>query len=81
MSRRPVRWPLLARQGEVVSVDFFGPLPTTERGHQHILLFTDRFSRRAAMFATTAAEFTAVGVARICRPLHPYMGMSDETAF
>ena len=45
------------------SVDYFGPLPVTPRVNTYILLFTDRFSRRADMFAVTAAEFTAEGTA------------------
>ena len=49
--------------GIVVSVDYFGPLPVTPRGNTYILLFTDRFSRRADMYAVTAAEFTAEGPA------------------
>ena len=43
----------------------FGPLPVTPRGITYVLLFTDRFSRRADMFAVTAAEFTAEGTANI----------------
>ena len=48
-----------------VSVDYFGFLPITAHGNSYILLFTDRFSRRADMFAVTAAEFTAEGTANI----------------
>ena len=69
-SRQTVRWPVLTMPlpnapGIVVGVDFFGPLPLTARGYSYILLFTDRFSRRADMFAVTAAEFTAKGAANI----------------
>ncbi|CAB1107752.1 unnamed protein product [Ectocarpus sp. CCAP 1310/34] len=64
------RWPVIAMPlpkgpGTVVGVDFFGPLPVTAKGNSYILLFTDRFSRRADMFAVTAAEFTARGTAHI----------------
>ena len=56
-----------------VSVDYFGPLPVTPRGNTYILLFTDRFSRRADMFPVTAAECTAEGTVNIlvnqCIPL------------
>ena len=56
-----------------VSVDSFGPLPVTPRGNTYILLFTDSFSRRADMYAVTAAEFTAEGTANFlinrCIPL------------
>ena len=45
--------------GVFVSVDYFGPLPTTARGNSYILLFTDHVTRRADMFVVTAAEFTA----------------------
>ena len=69
-SRQTVRWPILPislpnSPGVAVSVDYFGPLPITARGKSYILLFTDRFSRRADMFAVTTAEFTAEGTANI----------------
>ena len=57
--------PLPEGPGIAVSVDFFDPLPITPRGNTYILIFTDRFSRRADMFAVTAAEFTAEGTANI----------------
>ena len=69
-SRQTVRWPVLPiplpnSPGVAVSVDYFGPLPTTVRGNSYILLFTDRFNRLADMFAVTTAEFTAKGTANI----------------
>ena len=69
-SRQTVRWPVLPiplpnSPGVAVSVDYFGPLPITARGNSYILLFTDRLSRRADMFAVTTAEFTAEGTANI----------------
>ena len=69
-SRQTVRWPVLPiplpnSPGVAVSVDYFGPLPITARGNSYILLFTDRFSRRADMFAVTTAKFTAEGTANI----------------
>ena len=69
-SRQTVRWPILPiplpnSPGVSVSVDYFGPLPTTARGNPYILLFTDRFSRRADMFVVTTAEFRAEGTANI----------------
>ena len=51
--------------GITVSVLYFGPLPVTPQGNTYILLFTDCFSRRADMYAVTAAEFTAEGAADI----------------
>ena len=57
--------PLLEGPGIAVSVDYYGPLPVTPRGNTYILLFTDRLSRRADMYAVTAAEFTAEGTANI----------------
>ena len=48
-----------------VNVTYFGPLPDTPRGNAYILLFTGRFSRRADMFAVSAAECTAAGTADI----------------
>ena len=69
-SCQTIRWPtlsipLLNNSGISVSVDYFGPLPITARENSYILLFTDRFSRRADVFAVTAAEFTAEGTANI----------------
>ena len=69
--RLTVRWPIVSMPlpedpGVAVSVDYFGSLPVTPRGNTFILLFTDRFSRRADMFfPLTAAEFTAEGTANI----------------
>ena len=57
--------PLPKGPGVAVSVDYFGPLPVTPRGNTYILLFTDRFSRRADMFPVTSVEFTAEGAANI----------------
>ena len=51
--------------GILVSVDYFGPLPLTLRGNAYILIFTDRFSRRADMYATTETQFTASGTVDI----------------
>ena len=69
-SSQTVRWPILPipfpnSPGVAVSVDYFGPLPITVRGNSYILLFTDRFSRRADKFAVTTAKFTAEGTANI----------------
>ena len=69
-SRQTIRWPTLSiplpnGPGISASVHYFGPLPITARGNSFILLFTDRFSRRADMFGVTAAEFTAEGTANI----------------
>lgn len=69
-ARQTIRWPiltipLLSAPGVAISVDYFGPLPTTPRGFSYILLFTDRFSRRANMYAVTDAEFTAEGTADV----------------
>ena len=68
--RKSVRWPVISiplpnGPGEAISLDYFGPLPTTSNGCKHILLITDRFSRRASMYAVTASEFTAAGTADI----------------
>ena len=65
-SRLTVRWPVISMPlpdgpDIAVSVDYFAPLPVTPRGNTYILLFIDRFSRQANMYAVTAAEFTAEG--------------------
>ena len=51
--------------GVTVSVDYFGPLPVTPRENSDNLLFTDRFSRHADMYAVSVAKFTAEGTADI----------------
>ena len=63
-------WPIISMPlpegpGIAISVDYFGLLPVTSRGNTHILLVTDRFSRRADMFALTVAESTVEGTANI----------------
>ena len=70
--RLTVRWPIIIISmplpegpGVAVSVEYFGPLPVTPRGNTYMLLFTDRFSRRADMFPVTAEEFTTEGIANI----------------
>ena len=68
--RLTVRWPIISISlpegpGIAVSVDYFGPLPVTPQGNTYILLFTDRFSRRADMFPVTATEFTTEGTSNI----------------
>ena len=57
--------PIPAGPDIAVSVDYFAPLPVTPRGNTYILIFTDRFSRRADMYVVTATEFTAEGMAII----------------
>ena len=47
------------------------PLPVTPRGNTYILLFIDRFSRRADMLPVTAAEFTAESTTNI--PVNQYI--------
>ena len=69
-SRQTVRWPTLtialpSGPGVAISIDYFGPLPTTSRGNSYIVFLIDRFSRRANMYAVTDAEFTAEGTADI----------------
>ena len=65
-SRLTARWPIISMPlpegpGIVVSFDYFGALLVTPRGDTYILLFTDRFSRRADVYAVSAAEFTVEG--------------------
>ena len=70
-SRLMVHWPIISmpqpeEPGIAVSADYFGPFPVTPRGSTYILLFTDRFGRRAEMYAVTAAElqlaFASTGI-------------------
>ena len=69
-SRQTIRWPttlmpLPSGPGQIISVDYFGPLPVTRNGNKHILLYTGRFSRHVAAYAVTQDELTAEGTARI----------------
>ena len=69
-SRQAIRWPttlmpLHNGPGQNVSFDYFGPLPITQNGNKHILLYTDRFSRHIVAYAVTQDERTAEGAARI----------------
>ena len=57
--------PLPSGPGQIVGVDYFGPLPITQNGNKHILLYTDRFSRHIAAYAVTQDERTVEGTARI----------------
>lgn len=61
----PLSPPLPSGPGLTVSANYFGPLPVTPRRNAYILLVTDRFSRRADMYADSAAEFTTKGTAGI----------------
>lgn len=70
-----VRWsvlliPLPNSPGISAVVNYFEPLPIAARGNSYILLFTDHFSRRADLFAVTAAEFTTERIANI--PMNRY---------
>ena len=88
-SRQTIRWPttlmpLPSGPGQIVRVNYFGPLPITRNGNKHILLYTDRFSRYIAAYAVTQDEHTAEGTARIfvkqCIPLWgcPHTLLSDN---
>lgn len=69
--------PLPNSPGVSVSIDYFGPLPTTARGNIYSLLFRGRFSRCEDMFAVTAAEFTAKGTAKILVNRRPFCPITD----
>ena len=65
-----IRWSTLSSPfpngpGILVSVNYSGSLPLTLLSNACILLFTDRFSRRADMYATTEAQFTTSGTTDI----------------
>ena len=68
--RPTIRWPIISMPlpedpGIAGSVDYYGPLPVTQRGNTYILVFTDRFSRQTDMHPVTAAEFTMEGTINI----------------
>lgn len=63
---RTVRWPTISiplpdGSAEVIFLDYFGPLRTTSCRDKYMFLFTDRLSRRAAMFPVSASEFFTLG--------------------
>lgn len=61
--------------GVAINVDYYGPLPTAPRSNAYILIFSDRFSRRADMYAVADAELTAEGTPTVwllCLPLWSY---------
>ena len=60
-----ISMPLPEGPGVAVYFDYFGPLPVTPRGNTYIMLFTDRFRRRADMVPATAAEFATEVTANI----------------
>ena len=45
--------PVRLGSGIAIRVDYFAPVPVKPRGKTYMLLFTDRFSRRADVFAVT----------------------------
>ena len=65
-----MRWtilslPLPSDPGVAVTVHYFSPIPVKPRGDSSILLFTDRFNRRADMYAVSTVECAAEGSADI----------------
>ena len=50
---------------EYTNMDFMGPLPVTEKGHQYLLVFIDFLSRYVELVPT--ASHTAVEVAEALR--------------
>ena len=47
------------RKGQRYYVDTIGPLPITERGHQHILVCIDAFTRYVELVATESTDAAA----------------------
>lgn len=77
--------PILAREAfEIVGMDFFGPLPTSNDGYTYIISFTDFYTKYVELFATKGA--TEEEVARclvegiICRHGCPSQLNSDRGA-
>ena len=63
-STKTVRWfivslPLPFGPGIAMGVDSFGPLPVITRENSCVLIFTDRFSHSADVYAVSVADFTA----------------------
>ena len=52
-------------EGPGIAVCVVGPLPVAPCCSTYILIFAGRFSRRAEVFAVTAAEFTVEGMANV----------------
>ena len=67
-SGRLAHWPMVWRHRppfpfHTVGVDLFGPLPTSAAGDQHILVFVDLYSGWVELYALTAEQNNAIGIA------------------
>ena len=87
--RAPLQFPpIAARPGQMIAIDFVGPLPETAAGNKHLLVITDMFSKYADAIpcpnqeATTTADalvqkyFSKQGLPEI---LHSDQGRNFES--
>ena len=70
LPQKPVRWPVISiplsdGPDDAMSLDYLDSFPATSNSCNHILLITDRFSHRAAMYSATAANVSAADTANI----------------
>ena len=81
--RAPLQYPPVAAQpGQIVSLDFVGPLPETPKGHRCILVITDMYSKfaEALPLPNQTAKTTADALWRgyFCRQGLPEILHSDQ---
>ena len=81
--RAPLQYPPIAsKPGQVISLDFVGPLPETPRGNKHILVITDMYSKfaEALPLPDQTAETTAGALWKgyFCRQGLPEILHSDQ---
>ena len=89
-ARAPLQYPPVAgRPGQMISLDFIGPLPETDSGKRHILVITDMYSKfaEAIPLPDQTAETTAGALWKeyFCRQglpdvLHSDQGRNFESA-
>ena len=82
-ARAPLQYvPIPSEPGQLVAMDFVGPLPETARGNKHMLVITDAFSKYAEVIPLP--DQTAEGTANalmwnyFCRYGVPTILYSDQ---
>ena len=82
-ARAPLQYPPVPScPGQMLAMDFVGPLPQTDRGNKHILVVTDMFSKHAEAIPlpSQTAEVTAGALVKeyFCRQGLPSVLHSDQ---
>ena len=82
-ARAPLQYPPVpSGPGQMLAMDFVGPLPQTDKGNKHILVITDMFSKHAEAIPlpSQTAEVTAEALVKeyFCRQGLPSFLHSDQ---